>query len=278
MSESYHSRPEVSATKSIVEANDEYHKRAELSSSQVSAFLSDPVKWYHQHVLRDWPRDQPTEAMQIGTNVHLMCAAGGPIALPIIGRPPEADFRKTEWKEWKKKQEANGKEVVESAEAYERIWEHLQASCWCRDVLASSEMEVEHVWDDEILGPCRCKFDAVSPGLIVDWKTTDKFSERGFIYSMLDMSYDVRIALYVRGFRDKYGEEPQVVLVAIQKKPGYRIQPYTISADWLDDAEAKLIQAVDAMQNFSIESELNVSPKMIYQPRYAQLSIEEISE
>jgi hypothetical protein len=266
------------STKLINDLNDAYHQRTELSSSQVSAFLTDPVKWYHQHVAKDWPREEPTEAMQFGTNVHLMCAAGGPSALPIVGRPAEADFRKTEWKEWKKAQEANGKEVVDSVEAYEVIWRHLQASKWTKNVLETCDMEVEHVWDDEILGPCRCKFDAESPGLIVDWKTTDKFSEYGFVRSILDMAYDVRIALYVRGFRNKYGEEPHVVLVAIQKKPGYRIQPYTMAADWLDDAEAKLIQAVDAMQNFNIDAELNVAPKVIYQPRYAQLSIEEISE
>lgn len=266
------------STKYITESNEAYHQRTELSSSQVAAFLTDRVKWYHQHVLRDWPRDEPTEAMQVGTNVHLMCAAGGPSALPIVGRPPEANFRKKEWKDWKTIQEAAGKEVVDSVEAYELIWHHLRSSDWVYDVIDNAQKEVEHLWDDDILGPCRCKFDAVLPGLIVDWKTTDKFSERGFIHSILDMSYDVRIALYVRGFRHKYGEEPTVTLVAIQKKPGYRIQPYTLAPEWLDDAEARLIKAVEAMQNFNIDAELNVTPKVIYQPRYAQLSIEEISE
>jgi hypothetical protein len=266
------------STKLINELNEAYHQRTELSSSQVSAFLADPIKWYHQHVAKDWPRDEPTEAMQFGTNVHLMCAAGGPDALPIVGRPAEADFRKKEWKEWKAEQEAIGKEVVDSVGAYEVIWRHLQASKWTKNVLETCDMEVEHVWNDEILGPCRCKFDAVSPGHVVDWKTSEKTTKRGFIYEIIDRFYDVRIALYARGFRDKYGETPVVTLVAIQKKPGYRIQPYTMAADWLDDAEAKLIQSVDAMQNFSIDAELDVAPKVIYQPRYAQLSIEEISE
>lgn len=266
------------STKLLTESNEAYHQRTELSSSQVSAYLTDPVKWYHQHVAKDWPRDEPTEAMQFGTNVHLMCAAGGPSALPIVGRPPEADFRKVEWKIWKAEQVADGKEVVDSVEAYECIWRHMQASSWCREVLEASEMEVDHFWDDAVLGPCRCKFDAVSPGRVVDWKTSEKTTRRGFTYEIIDRFYDVRIALYVRGFRDKYGETPEVTLVAIQKKPGYRIKPYTLPADWLDDAEARLIKAVDEMQNFNLDDVLDVKPEVIEQPRYSQLSIEEISE
>lgn len=150
-------------SKLITESNEAYHQRTELSSSQVSAFLTDSVKWYHQHVAKDWPRDEPTDAMQFGTNVHLMCAAGGVDALPIVARLPGADFRKAEWKQWKAEQEASGKEVVDSVEPYERIWHHLQASEWTKNVLDSCDMEVEHIWDDEILGPCRCKFDAESP-------------------------------------------------------------------------------------------------------------------
>jgi hypothetical protein len=43
------------STKLINELNEAYHQRTELSSSQVSAFLADPIKWYHQHVAKDWP-------------------------------------------------------------------------------------------------------------------------------------------------------------------------------------------------------------------------------
>lgn len=55
-----------------------YHDRPEISSSQVAAFLADPVAFYHQHVVRDWPKDPPTPSMRFGTAVHRMIELGGP--------------------------------------------------------------------------------------------------------------------------------------------------------------------------------------------------------
>jgi hypothetical protein len=243
----------------------------------VSAFLADPVKWYHQYAVKAWARDEPTEAMQFGTNVHLMCAAGGPSALPIVGRPAEADFRKKEWKEWKAEQEASGVEIVDSLSMYRTIWQNLLSSDWIREVMRNTAKEVEHVWNDEVLGPCRCKFDAVSDGLIVDWKTTDKKNERGFVYSLLDFHYDVRLALYSRGYRDRFGVPARIVLVAIQKSGGFGVQPYELPDEWVDDAEARLILTVDKMSSFDIRRALNVKPVMLTQPKFSQISDEDFA-
>jgi len=257
--------------------NDPYHDRPELSSSQVSAFLRDPIEWYHVHVAKDWPKQEATPAMQFGTLVHQMIEVGGPDKLPLVERPQEADFRKKEWRQWKAEQETAGVEVVDSLEMYRTIWSNLNASAWIRDVMEITAKEVEHVWNDELLGPCRCKFDAVCDGLIVDWKTTDKKNERGFVYSLLDFHYDVRLALYSRGYRDKYGVPARVVLVAIQKGGGFGVQPYELPDEWIDDAEARLILTVDKMSSFDIKQALDVRPVMLTQPKFSQVTEEDFA-
>jgi len=71
----------------------DYHSRPELSSSQLAQFLSNPILFHHVHTLEDWPKDEPTAAMQFGTLVHTMIELGGPDRLDIVRRPAGIDLR-----------------------------------------------------------------------------------------------------------------------------------------------------------------------------------------
>lgn len=254
-----------------------YHDRPELSSTQVATFLEDPIYWYHVFQSKDWPKDDPTPAMIRGTQLHSMIECGGPDKMPFVERPAGCDLRKTEWKQWKAQVESEGKEVVDSLRDFRITWGHLQANNWCKEVIDHAAKEVAHVWHDPDIGPCRVKFDAVLGGTIVDWKTTSKTCARTFAADAFSRFYDVRLALYRRGHRDLFGTDPEVVIVAIETSGGLRVTPYRMPVDWLEEAEARLILAVDDMRHFDLSRFLNQEPVDLEKPRYATFNFEEVS-
>lgn len=262
-----------------------YHDRPERSSSEVARFLDDPIAWYHEYVLRDWKRET-TEAMKFGTEVHAMIEhrSSDAIVRVIPDGVLNADgHRKGKaWKDW----EAENPALVYVKEGepnpFGTIWNHLLANSWTRDIIMHAEKEVEHVWDDEDMGPSRVKMDAVYQTYLVDWKTTSKSSERGFASEVFDRHYDVRLAFYRKGFRDLFKDDngefvdPEVYVVFIETSGGYKVTPYRLPDEWLDEAEAKLIITVEEMKRFNLEAYLDCEPKTLQKPRYATFDLENI--
>lgn len=256
-----------------------YHDRPELSSSQVASFLSDPIEWYHVHVAKDWPRISPTKEMQFGTDVHAMIEHGGSDAIvkeiPADVLNDQGHCKGKAWTDWKAANPANVYLKPGEPNPLATIWAHLQANAWCRDVIQNAEKELEHIWNDPDLGPCRVKFDAVLGGTIVDWKTTTNGCARTFAADAYARFYDVRLALYRRAHRDLYGTDPEVVIVAIETSGGMKVTPYRMPDAWMEEAEARLILAVDDMRHFDLNRFLNQVPVNLEKPRYATFSLEQ---
>lgn len=255
-----------------------YHDRPELSSSQVASFLGDPIEWYHVHVAKDWPRMQPTAEMRLGTDVHAMIEHGGSDAIvkeiPSNVLNADGHCKGKAWTDWKAANPANVYLKPGEPNPLKTIWEHLLANAWCRDVIEHADKEVEHIWNDPDLGPCRVKFDAVIGGTVIDWKTTTKRCARTFAADCYARFYDVRLALYRRGHTDRFGTMPEVVIVAIETSGGMKVTPYKMPADWLDEADARLILAVDDMRRFNLDRYLDQSPVDLVKPRYATFNLE----
>jgi len=53
------------------------------------------------------------------------------------------------------------------------------------------------------------------------------------------------------------------------------VVPYRLSDSWLDDAEARLILAVDDMRRFNLNDYLNRGPFVLEQPRWSQVNLDE---
>jgi hypothetical protein len=256
----------------IEDGKKEYHENPALSSSQVSTFLSDPIEWYHVYKLKDWPRKEATPAMQFGTLTHKMFEIGSLEELGVTVKPEGMNFATKEGKAWKA--DHAGMEII-SADDYRKlktIWQNANRNEWIKAAIETGEKEEEIFWNDPDLGSCRCLFDCLFDLGLVDWKTTSKNSERGFLYEILDRNYDVRLALYVRGLRQTRGGDYPVHLVAINTGGGCSVTPYTLPQSWMDDAEARLMLAVDAMRNFDIEEHCNRLPKVLTQPKFSELN------
>lgn len=273
----------------MLQAARSYHDRIELSSSEVAAYLNDPIEWWHQYKAKDWPRKEPTVAMTFGTKVHEMAEHTLPAMIKARGWDSFIKFvpetvlnyqghrKGGTWTAWK---EANPAELYLNhgeQNPFVQIWEHLTANSWCRAIIEHGQKEVEHIWHDADLGcDCRIKMDVSVSNVLADWKTTHKTSKYLFEREIFERKYDVRLALYRRGFRDLYQVDPEIFIVAINTKGGYKVTPYRMPDTWLDDAEAKLILTVDEMRRFNLSRYLDVAPVELEQPKYAVLNLESV--
>ena len=258
----------------------DYFSRPGLSGSQVATYLADPIKWYHQYIAKDWPFDPPTPAMQFGTMVHSMLETGGPVPLCVAVKPDGLDLRTKEGKAWLAGAKEEERTIIDSDQwqSLNRIWEHVRSNGWLFASLLSGTPEMEFYWDDDDLGECKGKIDLLTDaGAIIDWKTTSCRTEHAFINEIVSRSYDVRMALYRRAVREMtHNDFPPVYLVSIQTTGGNSVQAFRLSEDWLEDAEARLIVAVDEMREFNLAAHLNRPPKTISQPRYSVLNLETV--
>jgi hypothetical protein len=271
-----------SAVDEMLEAGRSYHDRPELSSSEVAAYLDDPIQWYHEYKVKDWARKEPTFEMKFGTNIHKMAEHTLPVMIkergwdsfikkiPATVLNTDGHCKGNTWKLWK---DANPVEVYlkpGEQNPFVQIWEHLMANSWCRAIIEHGQKEVEHFWLDEDLGcDCRIKMDVAINNVLVDWKSSRCKNDRKFASDAFDRKYDVRLALYRRGFRDAYGVNPEIYIVAINTSGGYKVTPYRMPETWLDDAEAKLILTVDEMRHFNLSRYLDAAPVELEQPKYA---------
>lgn len=261
----------------------DYHDRPELSSTQIAAYLRDPILWYHHYIAKDWPKPEASAEMALGTIIHKACEIGSlDQACRIKHIPPEvlnADghCKGKAWTDWKSANPADKYLKPGETDNLEIIWQHLQEHWFCRRIIAEAEKEVEHIWHEPYLGDCRCRFDAVLNDVLIDWKTTRASSQSEFEREVAYHFYDVRLALYRLAFLNLYGTVPDVHLVAIQTSGGCGVNVYRLTDEWLSDAEARLIVAVDDMRRFNLSRYLNQPVVDLQQPKYLKTKLESIN-
>lgn len=259
------------------EAVIDYHSRNELSSSQIADFLQDPIKWYHVHQLRDWPRDEPTKAMRFGTDVHRMIELGGPEALKIYEVPRDVlnkdGHRKGKpYTEWAASLPA-GATILPSGELnpFQIIWDNMRANPFVAAAIEQGEAEKEIFWTDSETGiRCRMKADKVFHQCFLDWKTTTSISPMAFQSEIYRRFYDIRLAFYRRGIKAHTGKSMRVLVVAIQNSPGHGCRVFELSPEWLEEADARLSRALECIANFDIDLELRSDPVLLSAPRWAR--------
>jgi exodeoxyribonuclease VIII len=158
---------------------------------------------------------------------------------------PFDSFRTKEAREWRDAQtlpiliEQQDQEVFKMAmsvhnhEAVKKLIYHGQA-------------EQTYLFDEPTTGaPCRCRPDYITKdNFILDLKTTDDASARGFAYSCRKYRYDVQAAFYLDGVEYATGIRPErFIFIAVEKKAPYAVGVYEIDdesvelarIDYIDD-------------------------------------------
>lgn len=254
---------------------DEYHDRPELSSSQIAAYLDDPIKFYHQHVAKDWPKDTPTPAMQFGTNVHTMIERGG--FESICKTVPKSVLNKDghrkgkAYTDWKAENPSEDYVNEGQPNPYQLIWESLQANDFTRQWINEPDdhKEVDIYWTHPGTGlKCRSRIDYLRHNAIIDWKTATDVGPRDFQQDVCYRNYDIRLAFYQQAVEEQFGQTLPVIAVAIQNKPGYSVVPYEIPQEWLDEARSHLQRILERIRDFQLADYANKSIITLSKPRW----------
>lgn len=215
----------------------EYHRRefGVVSKSALDQIDQTPA---HYKAWADGLERAPTKAMRFGTMLHMALLEPARFAETYVIRPDFGDCRVKENKERKAAWEATygGRTEMASEEQADilgmlkSVMEHPAGA----RLLVGGEPEVTLRWKDPLTGlPCKSRADywVKSKRFVVDIKTTEDASPKGFARSVANFRYHVQDALYRDGFRACGEPIEHFAILAVEKKAPYAVAVYTLDAD-----------------------------------------------
>ncbi len=153
---------------------------------------------------------------------------------------PYDSFRTNEAKQWKEDNpDFIKRSEVDAVNKMRDAVHDADVHAWLKD----GEAERTYEWDDPETGaPCKCRVDWITSDgkTVVDLKTTNDASERGFISSARKFRYDVQSAFYLDGIEEATGVRPErFVFMCVEKEAPYAVGLYEIDSESVELARLK---------------------------------------
>lgn len=164
---------------------------------------------------------------------------------------------------------ANEGKTVLSAEDFDRLDGMLYSMVKSKTALhlfTGGVAEQSVFWKDPKSGVlCRCRPDYLrTDGIIVDLKTTEDASPRGFKKAVRNYQYDLASAFYLRGVSHVLGEPlNEYVHVAVEKKAPHGIGMYTLSDGALLRADQEIERLLELFAECQAKNEWPSYPDSI---------------
>jgi hypothetical protein len=233
----------MSATVTETLTDDEYHRLESLSNSGLKLLLQEggPARYRYW---RDHP-EPPKPEYEEGSAFHTLMLGIGAGLVEV-----DADS----WRTKAAKQEA---ERIRSEggipllpDRYRMVHEMFDAAMSVPVVAQLFEQGVsEHSiqWTDTETGVhLRCRPDWLRPGLVVDLKTTNDASPKGFGKSVVNFGYDTQDDLYRTGCCEAMGwDDCAFVFVVTEKAPPYMTAVYELDDEARAIGRAKVRRAIE---------------------------------
>lgn len=211
-------------------SNADYHAHPAASKSHLDKVNRSPAHYWAHYLDPNRQPQEPTSAMMLGTALHTA------VLEPHLwdqqyAVPPQAFDRRTKvGKELAAafEAEAEGKTVLAPGDAdqirrmADAVHRH-PASSFLLDL--PGIREGSYFWIDQQTGlECKCRPDWHSQDrrILVDVKTTEDASPRGFARSCANYRYHVQANWYQRPF----SEAEQFLFIAVEKAPPYLVAVY----------------------------------------------------
>lgn len=226
----------------------EYRAYPAVNKSTLWELRRSPAhyKWALEHPRADSP------ALRFGRELHMAILQPEEFT-EQYAVVPEMDRRTKEGRErWDRFCAAlDGREAISQQDydtimaMYDAVWNTQDAA----DLLDGCKTELPVFWTDDATGmECKCRMDAVKPGVVVDLKTCADASTGAFLKDALRYGYDVQAAHYLRGYRTLYDAPGRFVFVAVEKTPPYAVNVITASDGFVDRGTWTLISLMDKLK------------------------------
>lgn len=216
-----------------------------ISKSGLDLINRAPAHYYERYLNPLATPQKETPALIIGSAVH--CAVLEPEEFGkryAVG--PRVDKRtkagKEEWEQFL--QSSAGLICIDSETATlcERIMESVRKFPAANYLLKEGKAEEPIYWTDEAIGvDCKARPDwLTSDNIIVDIKTTEDASPRGFAHSVKKYRYDVQAAFYSDGLEATSKRACEgFFFIAVEKTPPFLCAVYYIGNDFIEEARQK---------------------------------------
>jgi len=229
--------------------HDEYLAAAGLSSTGLRELLRSPA---HFVASRTAPR-KPTEALVLGTAIHLGVLEPDRFASEVVERPKfdrRTKIGKADAETW---DATNAGRIGLDADALADVRacvESVHAHPAAARLLADGRPEVSVLWADEDSGvACKARLDWWrDDGVIVDLKTTDDASPTAFARTVARYGYHVQAAWYARAAAALGRPAPAFVFVAVEKTAPFAVGCYALDPEAMDAGRARVADALSTYE------------------------------
>jgi hypothetical protein len=222
--------------------NTDYHAHAAISKSHLDQVAKSPLHYWARYLDPNRVVPEPTPAMAIGSAVHTHVLELDQWDARYVSAPDGIDRRtkagKAEWEAFTTA--ATGRTVLPKADAdlvmrmAHSVFTHPAAAML---LALPGKAETTHMWTDAATGlQCKCRPDWLTDDgrLLVDLKTTEDASPRGFAKSIAQWRYHVQASWYLDGIEQATGTRPeQFLFLCVEKKAPYAVAVYAADAEMI---------------------------------------------
>ncbi len=234
----------------------DYYTIDAISNSRVTTFIDHgPEGYFRQYIERSWERDEPSDAMRLGTAVHQVIVEN---ELPDdVCRLIPSDVLSSSGSRaggaWKSFAAEHSDKLLLKAHEYAwfmQIIGNIRQNAYARRLLdMGGEREHEIYWHDETHGIERkAKLDILTPKCIVDLKIVNDVSPRGFARLAYDRGYHRQAAFYRDAVRAVTGDPLPFIFIAAQNCEPYSVACYDLGNEFIQMGAEQLDDAISGIK------------------------------
>ena len=222
--------------------NNDYHAHPAISKSHLDQVAKSPLHYWARYLDPNRVVPEPTPAMAIGSAVHTHVLELDQWDARYVSAPDGIDRRtkagKAEWEAFTTA--ATGRTVLPKADAdlvmrmAHSVFSHPAAAML---LALPGKAETTHMWTDAATGlECKCRPDWLTDDcrLLVDLKTTEDASPRGFSRSIVQWRYFLQASWYLDGVEQSTGTRPeQFIFITVEKRAPFACAVYAADAEMI---------------------------------------------
>ena len=230
--------------------NAEYHgRKTHISSTGVRTFKKNK-KQFEYSLTHDLVKQ--TKAMADGTAVHAFFLERDKFDTDFVIKPADMRLNTKAGKEWALEQKDK---IIIDSELGNNLYEMEKSFMDSPAKMIYNEnmggqTELSYFWDDlyKIKGKCRPDWLSSDGNTVVDLKTTQDASPKGFQKSIANFGYHIQCAWYLRGLRKLDVPAKEFIFIAIEKTAPFCIGVYRADEDMINAGMSQVDQSLEVLR------------------------------
>jgi hypothetical protein len=236
--------------------NADYHAHPAISKSHLDLIARSPLHYWARYIDENRVPQEATPAMRLGTALHThvleLDSWDKDIAVSPFGIDRRTKAGKEMWAAFEA--DSKGKTLITADDAEQvmamgrAVHSHPAAAMLLN---LPGKAETSHFYSDPVLGlelKCRPDWLTNDGKIVVDLKTTDDASGRGFAKSIFQWRYWVQAGFYVNVLEGATGIRPeQFIFCCVEKKAPYAVSVLAADQEMIEQGWRQALRELDVL-------------------------------